>query len=172
MDVLFGPSCTDYCIQVIFPSKRKIVPLHSRWSHYYHHPQSYNRCSHISPSLMYIQLTPRSPVKKIIQRRKKTSPSSSISSNNDTSLHAECSKREMLWTCLQLVETFSDIVELKCLMTARGVMEILLGVPLNSYMENLSGKAVFLPENVLVVSATNALLQIIHPQSDESIMLD
>lgn len=58
---------------------------------------------------------------------------------------------------LVLLEIPLRIVDWRCLMAARGVMEILQDVPLYIYIENVSAKTIALLKHMQVASASNAL---------------
>lgn len=58
---------------------------------------------------------------------------------------------------LLLVETHSNRVEQKCLMSARGVMEVFVGVLINIHIEKLSAEAVSQRDHMIFTPATNAL---------------
>lgn len=70
------------------------------------------------------------------------------------------------------METYLNTVERECLMAARGVMEIFLGMSLYNYTGNLLAKAISLPNQMILASTTNALPHIKTAWSDQPDTID
>lgn len=95
----------------------------------------------------------------------------SISSDCDTPVRQVTESVRLLRQDLLLVENHPRIVDHKCLMACRGVMEIFPGVPFHICIANMLAKAVSLTCHMIVASKTNAPSHIIHARSDEPDML-